>query len=214
MARFSLEEFLNNSDEEIKMSDKQKKILIAAIETFSEKGFAATSTSEIAKKAGVAEGTIFRHYKTKKDLLMSIVMPIAKMITPTFAKSFKKEVFEQSYQSFEEFVREIISNRFDFVKANFPVIKIFIQEVFFHEELQSHFKKLFSEHVYHPFKQKVEAAVEKGELVELPADTIIRLIVSSIMGLVAARFIAGIEMDEKEEIERTVQFVMRGIRKE
>lgn len=56
-------------EDEEGLTEKQKKIIIAAIESFSEKGYAATSTSEIAKKAGVAEGTIFRHYKTKKIYL-------------------------------------------------------------------------------------------------------------------------------------------------
>jgi len=35
--------------DEDKLTDKQKKIIVAAIETFSEKGYAASSTSEIAK---------------------------------------------------------------------------------------------------------------------------------------------------------------------
>ncbi len=56
-------------------TEKQLKVIEATIDTFAQKGFAATSTSEIAKKAGVSEGTIYRHYKTKKDLLMSIITP-------------------------------------------------------------------------------------------------------------------------------------------
>ena len=75
-----LEEMLQEDDS---LTEKQKKILVAATEMFAEKGFAATSTNEIAKKAGVAEGTIFRHYKTKKDLLLSIVTPMmVKMLGP------------------------------------------------------------------------------------------------------------------------------------
>ena len=64
------DELLDNGDE---LTEKQKKIIVSAIQSFAEKGYSATSTSEIAKKAGVAEGTIFRHYKTKKDLLLAIV---------------------------------------------------------------------------------------------------------------------------------------------
>lgn len=48
------------------LTERQKKIVAAAIESFAEKGYSATSTKEIAQKAGVAEGTIFRHYKTKR----------------------------------------------------------------------------------------------------------------------------------------------------
>lgn len=73
---------LNNIDDG-KMTQKQFKIIEAAIEVFAEKGYAGSSTSEIAQKAGVAEGTIFRHYKTKKDLLLSIVSPMmSKLIAP------------------------------------------------------------------------------------------------------------------------------------
>ena len=43
-----------------KMTEKQQKILENAIKMFAEKGYEATSTSEIAKASGVAEGTIFR----------------------------------------------------------------------------------------------------------------------------------------------------------
>lgn len=52
--------------QEEKMTPKQIAILEAAIEIFSDKGYSAAATSEIAQKAGVAEGTIFRYYKTKR----------------------------------------------------------------------------------------------------------------------------------------------------
>src|SRR5690606_26788480 len=74
-----------------KKTEKQVKILEAAVDIFSEKGYAATSTSEIAQKAGVAEGTIFKHYKTKKDLLLSIAGPIvAKVFAPFLMRDFAK----------------------------------------------------------------------------------------------------------------------------
>src|SRR5690554_2901585 len=94
---------LNDSDE--KMTDKQLKIIQAAIETFSEKGYAASSTNEIAQKAGVAEGTIFRHYRTKRDLLFSIVAPIlSKLISPFMLRDFTK-VIDVPYPTYEDFLR-------------------------------------------------------------------------------------------------------------
>src|SRR6478736_5760541 len=87
--------------EEEKLTEKQKKIIIAAIESFSEKGYAATSTNGIAKKAGVAEGTIFRHYKTKKELLVSIVAPLmTKLIGPYIVKDFNK-VLDRDFDTVE-----------------------------------------------------------------------------------------------------------------
>jgi AcrR family transcriptional regulator len=48
----------------------KKKILLASIECFSEKGFQKTSLREIAKKAGVTVGAVYHHFQDKKDLLM------------------------------------------------------------------------------------------------------------------------------------------------
>ncbi|MEP0368407.1 MAG: helix-turn-helix domain-containing protein [Cyclobacteriaceae bacterium] len=55
------------------MTEKQEKILQAALELFAEQGFAATSTNKVAKKAGVSEGLIFRHFTNKDGLLNSIL---------------------------------------------------------------------------------------------------------------------------------------------
>ncbi|QQP71486.1 helix-turn-helix transcriptional regulator [Carnobacterium sp. CS13] len=49
-----------------KMTLKQQQILKVSIDLFSQKGFANTSTNEIAKQANVAEGTIFKHFGNKE----------------------------------------------------------------------------------------------------------------------------------------------------
>lgn len=54
------------TNKEPKLTKKQIAILEAATDLFAEKGYAGTSTSEIANKAEVAEGTIFKHFKSKK----------------------------------------------------------------------------------------------------------------------------------------------------
>ncbi len=55
------------------MTEKQAKILAAALELFANEGFAATSTNKVAKKAGVSEGLIFRHFTNKEGLLEAIL---------------------------------------------------------------------------------------------------------------------------------------------
>lgn len=55
-------------------SEKSKPdmILKAAEKVFSEKGFTKAKVSEIAKLAGVAEGTVYEYFGSKEDLLLSI----------------------------------------------------------------------------------------------------------------------------------------------
>jgi TetR/AcrR family fatty acid metabolism transcriptional regulator len=59
-----------------KKTARKQAILQAAIEVFSKGGFRNSSISEIAKRANVAEGTIYQYYKNKEDLFFSI--PIQK----------------------------------------------------------------------------------------------------------------------------------------
>lgn len=44
----------------------------AALELLSEHSFADITTRELAKRAGVAEGTLFRHISTKADLFLTV----------------------------------------------------------------------------------------------------------------------------------------------
>lgn len=55
------------------MTEKQKKILQAALQLFAKEGYHATSTSKVAKAAGVSEGLIFRHFGNKEGLLQAIL---------------------------------------------------------------------------------------------------------------------------------------------
>lgn len=48
-----------------------QKLLRAALELFTTIGFRATTTPEIAARAGVAEGTIYRHFSGKEELLLA-----------------------------------------------------------------------------------------------------------------------------------------------
>ncbi len=51
---------------------KHDRILDAAIEVFAEKGFHNARISDIAKRAGVADGTIYLYFRNKDDVLLSI----------------------------------------------------------------------------------------------------------------------------------------------
>lgn len=48
-------------------------ILVAARDVFCEKGFEPAAVSEIAARVGVAEGTVFKYFATKRDLLLKVL---------------------------------------------------------------------------------------------------------------------------------------------
>jgi AcrR family transcriptional regulator len=208
-----LAELIKLNDKDDKMTEKQIKIVQAAVEIFSEKGYSGSSTSEIAQKAGVAEGTIFRHYKTKKDLLLSIVAPtMTKLIAPFALKNFTR-ILEADYPEAEDFLRAVIRNRMEFARKNTPVIKIFLHEIPFHEELQAQFKELAAKQVLQRAEKAVKHFQAQGKMIELPSSTAIRLIASTIVGFILLRFLflPEADWDEDREIEYTIDYIMHGL---
>jgi AcrR family transcriptional regulator len=61
------------SDYSLMTTEKQRLILQCAMQLFAAQGYAGTSTSSIAKAAGVSEGLIFRHFGAKEGLLRAIM---------------------------------------------------------------------------------------------------------------------------------------------
>ncbi len=53
--------------------DRRQQILETATELFARQGFRGTTTREIARRAGINEALIFRHFPTKEDLYWAII---------------------------------------------------------------------------------------------------------------------------------------------
>ncbi len=56
------------------MTDKKKKILKTALNLFANFGYESVSTAKIAKRARVSEALIFKHYRSKIQLLDAVVL--------------------------------------------------------------------------------------------------------------------------------------------
>ena len=52
--------------------DKRQRILDAAVRVFAKKGYHGAKVAEIAKKAGVADGTIYLYFRDREDILVSL----------------------------------------------------------------------------------------------------------------------------------------------
>ncbi len=80
-----------------RVEEKERAILAAARAVFVKHGFERARMAEIAKKAGVAEGTIYIYYKTKNDLLQAVVLQFWDGITDGAAKAVdpKAGTFDQ-----------------------------------------------------------------------------------------------------------------------
>jgi len=52
--------------------DKRARLMAAARELFAQRGFAATTTADVARRAGVSEGIVFHHFGSKAELLEEV----------------------------------------------------------------------------------------------------------------------------------------------
>lgn len=97
------------SNRATRAAERRAAIVEAAMEEFIARGFAATRLDDIAKRAGVAKGTIYLHFKDKEsmfeELVRVVIVPVVARLTalppPTgsvrdlieaFAGNFLKEV--------------------------------------------------------------------------------------------------------------------------
>lgn len=53
--------------------ERRNEILDAADELFAQKGFDGTSTNDILEKVGIARGTLYYHFKSKEEILDSLI---------------------------------------------------------------------------------------------------------------------------------------------
>ncbi|WP_156447192.1 TetR/AcrR family transcriptional regulator [Bradyrhizobium yuanmingense] len=97
------------SNRATRAAERRAAIVEAAMEEFIARGFAATRLDDIAKRAGVAKGTIYLHFKDKEsmfeELVRIVIVPVVARLTTlpppagsvrdlieTFASNFLKEV--------------------------------------------------------------------------------------------------------------------------
>ncbi len=86
-------------------SARPEEILQAALEVFTDRGFAATKLEDVARRAGVTKGTIYLYYESKEALFKALVR---ETIVPVIAKG---EALAHSFTGtardlFEQLVRE------------------------------------------------------------------------------------------------------------
>ena len=67
--------------------DKRERILTAAERIFARRGFFAAKVSDVAKEAGVADGTIYLYFKSKDDLLISVFERRMQQVNETLRKA-------------------------------------------------------------------------------------------------------------------------------
>jgi AcrR family transcriptional regulator len=150
-----------------RQSKRREAILAAALEEFASSGFAAARLDDVARRAGVAKGTIYLYFRDKESLFQELVRtmigPIvgaleaapladlsARAVAETIAEIFLREVFATRRK---DVIRLIIAEGPRFPK---------LAEIYYHEVI---------ERVTAAMRALMQRAVARGEL---PHDALAR----------------------------------------
>jgi AcrR family transcriptional regulator len=156
------------------MRDTREKILDAGLRLFSKKGFLGATTKEIAKKAGVAELTLFRHFSSKERLFEEMIrsytfLPALKGLLPEI-KDLDYDV--ALYEIAQRFLARL-SERTELIKIMHSEIHLYpakvkdiylniIEEVF--TTLASYFRELQEKGQLRKFQPELGARAFLGML--------------------------------------------------
>lgn len=208
---------LSNPELKKELPERELQIMEAALEIFAQKGYQGTSTREIAEKAGIAEGTIFRYFKTKKELLLRLASVILeKSLAPFILKSIEELLRKNRGLPVEDLIRLIVKDRLGLFRANARYIQFFAYELQYNEEFKVNF---FHDVIMRASELIVECLEEKQRAGEIRPDIDCHAVFMSMIGNVGVyilwhNFFPGstkISYSDEEIVNNIVDMVLKGI---
>jgi AcrR family transcriptional regulator len=145
---------------------KKEKIMEAATELFASQGFNGTASSEIARMAGVAQGTVFHHFGSKESLLVSIVDDLVNRYAGGVADSARGT--GSGWESLER----VLNFSLRFLNEHADAISVAFRES--HgiktdaEEMRAHFNGLMMK-IIKVMESCIERGIEDGSIRDVPA---------------------------------------------
>ena len=166
--------------------ERRQQILDAAYEVFTSKGFALSTTAEIASTAGIAEGTIYNYFDNKRDLFTELLKshilsdPLASMIESPLA-------FDM------HMLPDIIENRLSVFFDNAEVLLLLLSEIQRDPELHKQFIEKVTAPGIRLLKMFLDSKIEQGIVRQLNTEMVARILPAIMIGLTILRVVEGRE---------------------
>jgi AcrR family transcriptional regulator len=110
-------------------AETQTRILKAARKLFARRGFEGTTTRDLAQEAGVAEGTLFRHFENKKAILVEVA-------TQGWVEILTDLLTELSEMGSYKAIAQVMRRRMMNLHQNADLLRVCFMEAQFHPDLQ------------------------------------------------------------------------------
>lgn len=152
--------------------DKRELILAAALDEFSQNGFALARLDDVAKRANVAKGTIYLYFKDKEslfqELLRTQISPVMGMLEAVLAGGKEAKpvpLRELAHRVADLFVEQVIGTR------RKDIVRLILTEgPRFPKLAEFYYREVISRGLG-AFRARAQRAVKEGEL---KSDTLVR----------------------------------------
>jgi AcrR family transcriptional regulator len=147
--------------------ERRAAILAAALDEFAARGFAATRLDDVARRAGVAKGTIYLHFRDKESLFQELVRSMLSPLVGTIEAAALRDLPIRAVVEtiVDLFVNEIYGTR------RKDVIRLIIAEGSRFPKLAEFYYREVIARVLPVVRARLTLAVERGEL---PHDALAR----------------------------------------
>jgi TetR/AcrR family fatty acid metabolism transcriptional regulator len=185
--------------------DKRERILTAAERIFARHGFFAAKVSDVAKEAGVADGTIYLYFKSKDDLLISLFERRMQQVNETLAGAVKGK-------SPREQLRSLIRTYLQMVHDEPTAAEVLTIEL----RQSSKFMKEYENPVFADFLRLlggiIAAAQDKGEITTpIPPQVAARMIFGMLDELSLSWVLAKKKFDIVRAADWVISLVTNGL---
>lgn len=182
-------------------------ILAAARKVFATRGFSDATVDEIAAAAGIAKGTVYLYYPSKRDIyLAALKQGLAELQDRT-------RTTMQAAHGVHAKLRAFARTRIEYAEANRDFIKIY------HSEFgnltkaplcDSEFQRLYLQQAK-TLETTLQAAVDAGEIRPMRTDFAAFIIYDMVRGVMTQRLLEWSTGGMEEDIELLTDLVWKGI---
>lgn len=183
------------------LTEKQKKVLQASLELFASQGFEATTSQQIAKRAGVSVGSVYHTFPTKQAILVAVLAPIFEGTMDTVANQFNDNTFGKGFESVEELVKVTIADRFYFADKNINVIRLMLGQMLVNSVFVEDLKNFFEQQAKQLVLPTIVRLQAEQKIKNLPIEKILQILFYPLATYIGKRVLGINNMSLEEEIE-------------
>ncbi|KSU29796.1 TetR/AcrR family transcriptional regulator [Lactococcus lactis] len=194
------------------LTEKQKRVLQASLELFASQGFEATTSQQIAKRAGVSVGSVYHTFPTKQAILVAVLAPIFEGTMDTVANQFNDNTFGKGFESVEELVKVTIADRFYFADKNINVIRLMLGQMLVNSVFVEDLKKFFEQQAKQLVLPTIVRLQAEQKIKNLPIEKILQILYYPLATYIGKRVLGINNMSLEEEIEFATEITIKTLK--